>query len=88
MKIEDKKLLKQSFKDRHLNYHVIILGIIIVANLVYTITTNNIKIYTITTYNIKLLISVLVATIIYFLIIGIQIWFDYKSKLRNKPKNF
>ncbi len=76
MKIEDKKLLKQSFKDRYLNYLVIIWGIIIVANIVYT---NN---------NIKMLISVLVGTIIFFLIIGIHIWFDYKSKLRNKPKNF
>jgi uncharacterized membrane protein len=78
MKIEDKKLLKQSFKDKNVSYILMGIGIVIVANIVYTNTTNNIKI----------LISVLVGTIIFFLILGIQIWFDYKSKLRNKPKNF
>lgn len=77
MKIEDKKLLKQSFKDRYLNYLVLIYGIIIVAETVNGITTNNIR----------YLISVFVAAIAAFLIIGIVLWFDYKSKLRNKPKN-
>ena len=77
MKIEDKKLLKQSFKDRYLNYLVIIWGIIIVAETVYGITTNNIR----------FLISVFATAIAVFLIMGIVLWFDYKSKLRNKPKN-
>ena len=77
MKIEDKRLLKQSFKDRYLNYLVIIMGIIIVAETVYGITTNNIR----------FLISVFASAIAVFLIMGIVLWFDYKSKLRNKPKN-
>ena len=77
MKIEDKKLLKQSFKDKYVSYILIGVEIVIVANIVYGITTNNIKV----------LISLFVSTITLFLIMGISIWFDYKSKLRNKAKN-
>ena len=77
MKIEDKKLLKQSFKDKYVSYILIGVEIVIVANIVYGITTNNIKV----------LISLFVSTITLFLIMGISIWFDYKSKHRNKAKN-
>ena len=77
MKIEDKKLLKQSFKDKNVSNILIGIGIVIGVNIFYTITTNNIR----------FLISVFVGTIIFFLIMGIVLWFDYKSKLRNKPKN-